>query len=388
MLTREQLMQSAKEISALAFMHADETEKLCHLPEIVMQALLGHKMFSIVAPKQHNGLEMDIDVLLECAKEVGRGCGSTGWVLALLGTHNWMASQFGELAQQEMFSGKGYVLSPGVVAPTGQLKPAQDGFMLNGTWAFGSGVLHSDWVLVSAVENNDNNDFIGMRCCAVPISDVIVENNWDTNGMRGTGSNTIVIREKFVPEHRAIPFFNMLDGTSIGTTLNANPMYRLPLVVYLAYTAVAPVIGMGKGAVDVARNYMSKRPMMAGGEQKNLSVAQKRLSEAAIQVEAAEALVDRGVGQMMQIVKSGKNLTKEERIHLRSNACYAANQVKQAVNHLAEGLGAKAQFRSHPLQRIQRDLNTICGHLVFDMDTTMPLNGRVMLGMEPDNPFY
>ncbi len=386
MVTKEDIIERAKKISHFAAEQAEEAEQLCRLTDSLIDRLISEQLFSIVTPKKHNGLEMDLDVLLEAAKEVAQGCGSCGWVMSLLGTHNWMASLFPEQAQKEMFDGKGYVLAPGIFAPGGTAHKVEGGYQISGCWPFASGVRHSNWVLVSALEMDDQENLAGMYCCALPIEDVEILPTWDTSGMRGTGSCDVKIKEAFVPAHHTIQFSDLLNGTTEGAKNSANPMRRLPLIVYLAYTAVAPVIGMGKGALTVYRDHLKQRLYVSGQEQKNNPASQVRLARAQNQIDAAEALVDQGLKSVIQSIKDGETLTINDRVKYRTQACYAANMIKQAVNHMAEGAGAKAQFKSHPLQRFQRDINTISGHVVFDMDTTMELQGRVLLGLEPNHP--
>ena len=67
-------------------------------------------------------------------------------------------------------------------------------------------------------------------------------------------------------------------------------------------------------------------------------------------------------------------------------ACYATHLCKRAVDRVVDAAGARAQFESSPLQRFQRDLHTLVGHVVFDLDATLELHGRVMLGLEPNQP--
>jgi len=378
-ITREQLMNSARKVRELAAAKGDETES-------VLTEMIQGKLFSIVAPQSHNGLEMDIDVLLDAAREVGRGCGSTAWVLSLLGTHNWMGGLFPAETQQELFGDKGYLLAPATFAPSGTMRACEGGFRVSGQWKFGSGVMHSDWVMVSALEEDDQANMVGMRCIALPIGDVTVKDTWHTSGMRGTGSNDIVIDNAFVPARRTIPFFDLLEGTTEGGKLSANPVYRLPLIPYLAFTAAAPALGMGRGAVDAFGAYLKERVFMTGDAQKDKPAAQMRLAEANNEVSAAEALVEKGVRDMLGKVKSGEGFTLEDRVRYRSEACYAATLVKRAIDRLCEAAGARAQFQNHPLQRFQRDINTLRGHVVFDLDTTMEMQGRVLIGMPPNQP--
>ena len=55
---------------------------------------------------------------------------------------------------------------------------------------------------------------------------------------------------------------------------------------------------------------------------------------------------------------------------------------RQAISTACEGAGASVYFETHPLQRIQRDVETLKGHVIFDWDRTTELAGRHSLGLE------
>jgi hypothetical protein len=52
------------------------------------------------------------------------------------------------------------------------------------------------------------------------------------------------------------------------------------------------------------------------------------------------------------------------------------------VMHRLEASGASAHFLDNPLQRIKRDVDAICGHVVFDYDTSRELAAALTLGMK------
>ena len=85
---RERLLSLAKSMRHVLVDRGIETDQLRCLPEQTIKEFIDAGFFSIVAPKRFQGLELDIDVLLDVAKEIGRGCASSAWVLSLLGTHN------------------------------------------------------------------------------------------------------------------------------------------------------------------------------------------------------------------------------------------------------------------------------------------------------------
>ena len=51
---------------------------------------------------------------------------------------------------------------------------------------------------------------------------------WDTVGLRGTGSNDIVVDGAFVPEHRSLSFTNVTRCACQGQQVNTAPLYRIP----------------------------------------------------------------------------------------------------------------------------------------------------------------
>ena len=46
----------------------------------------------------------------------------------------------------------------------------------------------------------------------IPVADGTIEHTWHVAGMQGTGSDTLVVRDVFVPAHRVMSVPNALDG--------------------------------------------------------------------------------------------------------------------------------------------------------------------------------
>jgi hypothetical protein len=53
-----------------------------------------------------------------------------------------------------------------------------------------------------------------------------------------------------------------------------------------------------------------------------------------------------------------------------------------SMGDLVEASGASAPFLDYPLQRIKQDVDVICGHVVFDYDTSRELAAALTLGMK------
>ena len=82
---------------------------------------------------------------------------------------------------------------------------------------------------------------------------------WDTVGLRGTGSNDIVVDGAFVPAHRALSFNDVTRCACPGQERNPGPLYRLPYGSVFTYAITTPVIGMATGAYEAHVAYQRDR---------------------------------------------------------------------------------------------------------------------------------
>ena len=61
----------------------------------------------------------------------------------------------------------------------------------------------------------------------------------------------------------------------------------------------------------------------------------------------------------------------------RLAAAHIVHESRAVIADLLEASGASAHFLDNPLQRIKRDVDVICGHVVFDYDTSRELAGAL-----------
>src|SRR5205085_9155855 len=77
----------------------------------------------------------------------------------------------------------------------------------------------------------------------LPVEDCEIVDTWFVCGLAGTGSKDIVVRDRFVPAHRVLPFAETRAGTSPGARHHQNPVYRLPLLMLGASMLASTAIG-------------------------------------------------------------------------------------------------------------------------------------------------
>ncbi|MGI8336063.1 acyl-CoA dehydrogenase family protein [Actinomadura scrupuli] len=373
-----ELVARARDLAPALAGRAQAAEERRRLPDETVTDLTG--FLDVLVPKAAGGRELDLATAVGICREIGAGCTSTGWLSAIYLLHNWMLSLFPKRAQHEVFANRPYALAPCVLAPTGSAEPAEGGHRLTGRWSWGSGVMHADWVMVTALTGA-----FEPRVFLLPRAEVTVHDVWHVSGMRATGSNDIEARGAFVPEHRSLPLLDVARGTTPGAALHEGPAYRWPLVPVLTLVGASPVLGAAEGLLARFRERLESRVMAYTGiKQRDLMSGQIRLARATAELAAARLLLEDAVAALERTYASSGRYTLADRARARLVGAHVVGTARTVVGDLCVAAGASAQFMDSPFQRVQRDVATISGHVVFDLDATYALYGKVELGVELD----
>lgn len=363
---------------------APDGERQRQIPDAAWRAIEETGVFRLMVPKARGGLELDLDAFLEVGLTLAAADISTAWVTSFLVEHNWMFCQFPESFQQALYAERSFVNAPGAIAPTGQARQEDGGFRLSGRWAWGTGVMHSSWVLVGGLVEGMGPE--GIRFFALPKSEVKVEDTWDIAGMCATGSHDMVISDVLVPEERSVSILDMTLGQAPGSRLYDGPLYRTPMIPILLMAASMPLIGHAREVVRRFREKLTGHTrMLSPQKQSEKASSQMRLARVTAEVRQAELLLRDVVSDVMRLRNDAK---PEDRARWSASIAHAVHQSKQVIQDVAQGSGASAQFHKDPLQRALRDVNVASCHIAFDLDAQRELHGRIMLGLDPGAGLY
>jgi len=370
------------DVDALAVRSRGRTEgaeELRRLADVVIDEAAAADIFSMVTPTSHGGGDGTIHDLADLARRLAHGCTSTAWTLTFLAMHNWLLARFPVPLHDEVWADRAYALAPAPLAPGGSAEMVDGGIRLSGTWEWATGVMHADWVIVHAMVDPANVD---LRFAAVPIDEVVVHDVWHTAGMRATGSNTVALTDVFVAEHRLVPSSDFMGA---GGTLGGYPLAAYPVIPVLALVAAAPALGAAERSVELATDRMRDRVLAytLGERQVDAGPSRARLAAAVGQVRAARDRWEAALASLDDAVAGGVAHDLVRRADWRLAATTVVDLSRRAIDDLAVGAGASVYFEDHPLQRYQRDVNTLKGHAIFDWDRTMDTVGKVQLGLDP-----
>ena len=369
----------AEELAPLLRKTARDSEIARRPLEHVIETITKSGLYSMMVPKVYGGDEEDLDTFFEVVLTLSRADASLAWLTGFLIEHNLWLLNFSEEVCQTLYADTNFVLAPATLnIGAGSAQPVEGGYRLSGQWQWGTGILHSTWVLAGGLAVID--EVPTPTFFLLPIEDVEPIDTWHMNGMCATGSWDFKIDDAFVPENRAIPFQSILNNTSGIAERHDGPLYCTPLMPVLGFAASLPILGAAQSALadfaDQMRVKLENNVLRSGVPQTDVS---KLLGEVSLKLEAAE-LVLRDV--LRDVMDKRSKATESERARWLSRQTYAVQVCKEATLQIADASGASAGHLNNPVQRSVRDVSIASNHVVFSRDRHYSTLGRALLGQE------
>lgn len=356
---------------------ATEAEDLRRLPDATMADAFAAGLFDAVVPTSLGGRGLGLRDLANGTRELAHGCPASGWTLSFLVLHAWLLAKLPPAGRELLYADGAIPLAPAPLAPTGRAEIADGGLRISGRWDWATSVMHADWVMVHAVQTEPAFE---TWFAVLPIAEVEVEDVWFMSGMRATGSNTVVVRDRFVPDALTLRGRSLLDGT--GDQPAGDGMAGLPVPPVLAMTAAATALGAAEAAVELYQERLAERVLAysLGDKAAEQPGAQMRLASAMSDVAAARRYWDATIDALEAAARSDAGVDEALRVATRLAAADTVRRSRLVIDAVCAGAGASVQKLSHPLQRLQRDVDTLQGHVIFDWDRATELAGRHALG--------
>jgi len=357
---------------------ASETEELRRLPETTVNDLQEAGVFRLLAPKGVGGYGFGVEAYAGVVRQLARGCASTAWTAGHLMEHVWMLARWPKEVQDEVFAFGGVPLAAATGAPVGAAIKVAGGYSISGHWSFASGVMHSEWALLAV-------DCDGVRLQAlVPIAALELIDAWHTAGLRGTSSNDLRADQLFVPDQRVLEWATLVAPDNPGSLVHPDPMLHIPMATLLNLVAPSTALGAAEHALELFQEQLLVRKVKNTTElrQADSVLAQARFSEAFGLVTTARMHWEEGIRILAAVIgRSDTELTDTERSRYRLSLALSGQASEAAVRLIVAGSGGSAHRLSHPLQRIQRDVNVLLNHPTLSFDPIVEQAGRGLLGL-------
>ncbi len=381
------LVERVRAIQPLLREHALRTEQERRVTAEVVSALTDAGVYRMNVPRRYGGYQSRLSTQVEVLGEIAAGCGSTGFMALIQAGCSYIAALFPDEAQDEIFTGPD-VRVGGTLIPDAVAVATDGGYVVDGTSAFATGCQNADWHLLTArVESVGGPPEV--LWTAVPMADLEILDDWYVSGLAGSGSNSVVARNVFVPAHRVLPVGPLLGGDFPSKANTDDPFYRMPvLLLFCAWTA-PNALGLARAALAEFTERIHRRGITYTFHERQYEagVTHLQAAEAAMKISCAELLTGEFVARIEAAARSGEPYTQADRARIRAQSGYTTRLCKEAVDIIASASGASSLHRDVPVQRAVRDLHALSLHSFVNPTTNLELYGRVLSGLDAGTPF-
>ncbi len=384
-ITYDEALQRARDLIPFLREHADASDRATRMVPEVEAALHRAGLFRYHQPKAWGGMELDFVAYFDIPEMLARGDCSVGWNVANLSSHHRNVAMFSGQAQQEMWGeNPDCLIASGIAYMQGRGRLVDGGLMLTGRWSFSSGVDVAQWNMLACQVRGADDKILDYRYCMVPRAQYEIIDDWQTLGMRGTGSRSVRCDNVFVPEHRTQSMYVTRPGHEFpGLRINTNPTFKVPASSLGGHCIAGAIVGNAQAAVDAAIEMVKSRSTSyTGAKMRDFQSVQLRVGAAAAKVDAARLVLRNDCLQADATIKSGRSLTLEEKLRNKRNCAASVRLCVEAVDSLVEMAGANGIYDSAPLQRLFRDAHAAAAHINFSTDVQLAPWALLSLGGE------
>jgi len=214
------------------------------------------------------------------------------------------------------------------------------------------------------------------------LSEVTVEDTWFTAGMRASGSNCIIAKEVFVPNHRLMNILEAIEG-KYPTEYKDESAYRAAFMPVSALILVGPQLGMGRAALKYVIEKASHRAIAYTSFERQIdsTAFQMQIAEASLKIDTAHLRAFRAADEVDLAAVQNRQLEFLTRARMRADTGLVVTYVTDAINTLISAHGAGSFAESSPMQRIWRDSNTAARHAIALPSVANEIYGKALLGI-------
>lgn len=355
------------------------------LPESSIEALRSTGAWQISTMSRYGGAEGGARMLLDVARAVGRWCPSAAWITVISNGSVMLANRFDDEVLDDVFTDGGPIGMASVFStPQGRAVREGDGWRVEGTWPFGSNANHSEWsVEILRTYDHEDDPAPGTGFALLHRSQYEIRRTWDVIGMRGTGSDHIVVDGVHIQENRVITFDRQL-GDGFEGDADATFARRITPHLTMATTIAAPTLGAADAALGIVRDAAATRPVTftTYATQTSSGAFVQGLGAASMKIDSAALLLERSADAIDATARGTAPMPRDVRARHRGGVGHAVHELVDAATDLI-WLHGTASFGSRsPLGKLWRDINAGARHATVTAPVNYELHGDGLLGID------
>ncbi|MDT7710389.1 MAG: 3-hydroxy-9,10-secoandrosta,3,5(10)-triene-9,17-dione monooxygenase [Pseudonocardiales bacterium] len=387
--TGAELIQRAADLVPMLRANAPQAHAERRMPKENLKALEDSGILRATRAREYGGYEIDTHTKLGIFRELARGCGSTAWVATLYSDADFLIAHFPDEVQEQVYGdGDPSVHCTATLIPTARAERDGAGFRLNGKWPFNSGCLDGTWVTEPAVVELEAGR---PEVCLflMPYADLTILDDWHVSGLRGTGSNSVVGENVFVPEERMLRLEELKLGQGRSERNKDRPIYTIPAVPYVLTSGGGTFPGLASAVLELFMERLPTRGPIAYtgyGQRSEAPITHHHVAEASMKIRSGDHLMSGAADILSRHAQSGEPYAPGEIPEIWGMVSYSTRLYGEAIETLRQASGASGIHESQPIQLVSRDAQALATHAVMMPTTGIEIYGRSLCGLEPNTP--
>ncbi|WP_197415245.1 acyl-CoA dehydrogenase family protein [Mycobacterium sp. M26] len=384
----DQVLDVARGMRDLVADQAAESEQLRTMSRAIVEEMWGSGLMSAFNPVEAGGVEPSFAEMIETWIEMAWQDGSFGWIgIANLPSTFAAAAYLPDAGFAEVFTANdNHVTMGGQFFPNGQGAVVDGGYRVTGSWSFGSGTGHAEYVCAGFFPLDDGQPRMApdglpeMQVAVIPREEIIFKDGWHVQGLKGTGSYDYSVEDVFVPTHRTFPLFSKTPHRG------SSPATRMGLMPVTAAGHAAWALGVAKSMLDDVQALAATKFRMSDmASLASRPTFQKDLALHVSEWRAARLLILDAFGAAESAVAAGQDLTPLLRADMRAAAVYATDVARRCAEWAHLAAGTTAIREGSRLERGFRDIYTGTQHAFISEKVAMDA-AQIWLGIIEDQP--
>ena len=325
------------------------------VPDATVAAMISTGLFRAFTPLQYGGLEMDPASFFEGIMRIAEADSAAAWIAGQLNVHSFEIALMDKRMQEEFWGESPDTRASSSYAPVGQYIAVENGYRLNGTWTFSSGVDHAQWVILGG----------GDRNFVVPLQDVSIDHgSWDVQGLKGTGSKSVTLKDVFVPDYRTHLLVDTYNDANPGWEVNNRPLYWVSFLGLFNSTPANTAIGTATGGIEtfIEQSRVRLTRQGTGAPAAQNPFLHLKVAEARTRVRTVKDRHLNNWRELFEVACRGQEASALERMRVRFEAADSIAASFESFTEIWPIAGAAASSSSNPLQQTMRDLMAARNH--------------------------
>ncbi len=386
--TDNRVVALARGMRDLVQAEAAESERMRTLTPTIVDEMWASGLMSSFNPVAAGGVEPSFTEMIETWIEMAWQDGSFGWIgIANLPSSFAAAAYLPDEGFAEVFTAHdNRVTMGGQFFPNGQGTAVDGGYLLNGSWSFGSGTGHSEYVAAGffPMDNGEmrwaGEGLPDMQVAVLPRAEINFKDGWHVQGLKGTGSYDYSVENVFVPTIRT---FGLFDREPYR---GASPATRMGMMPITAAGHASWALGVAKSMLDDVQELAATKYRMSDMESlASRPTFQKGLAHHRASWRAARLLVLDAFTTAEAAVAAGEDLTPALRADMRVAAVYATDTARSCAEWAHLVAGTSSIREGSRLERAFRDVYTGTQHAFISEKVAIDA-AQIWLGIIEDKP--